>query len=184
MKKYETYDLIDINKKKGFPRTYRFSPLVRWFVILLSLAALAYAIWYIFTAVDAETSTFQKIIPFVIIFFAINPLIRNLFSLNTVRFTEDGIIFGFLLNKNLFIRWEDMIKLSLYQGKTRSVKLNYLSEGEEKEFVFTMTFPNMLEIINSIAEMCPHLQYDDFMNNITLTEEERAEGRAKEEQKG
>ena len=184
MKKHETYDLIDINKNKGFPRTYRFSPFVRWFVILLSLAALAYAIWYIFAAVDADTSTFRKIIPFIIIFFAINPLIRNLFSINTVRFREDGIVFGFLLRKNLFIRWEDMVKLALYQGKTRSVKLTYLSEGEQENFVFTMTFPNMLEIINSIAEMCPNLQYDEFMQNITLTEEERAEARIKEESKG
>jgi len=44
-----------------------------------------------------------------------------------------------------------------------------------------MAFPNMLEIINSIAEMCPQLEFDEFMKNVTLTEEERAEAREKEE---
>lgn len=181
MKKYDTYDLIDINKKKGFPRVYRFNPFVRWFVILLSLFAIAYSVIYIFTAVDADTSTIRKIIPFVIIFFAANSLFRNLFSLNSVLFKEDGISFRYLASKNVYIPWENLLKLSLYPGKARAIKIHYLADEREKDLVITMNFPNMLEIINSISEKCPHLEYDEFMKNITLTDKEREEARKKEE---
>ncbi len=181
MKKYDTYDLIDINKKKGFPRVYRFNPFIRWFVILLSVFAIAYSVWYVFTAIDAETSTFHKIVPFVIIFFAANSLFRNLFSLNSILFRKDRISFRFLASKTVSIPWDNIRKLSLYPGKTRAVRLHYFSGDEEKQLIFTMTFPNMLEIMNSIGEMCPHLEYDDFMKNIILTDKEREEARKKED---
>ncbi|MBW6516301.1 MAG: hypothetical protein K0B81_06770 [Candidatus Cloacimonetes bacterium] len=181
MKKFEAYNLIDINKKKGFPRTYRFNQFVRWLVILLSLFAITYAVYYIFTGIDADSSTIHKIVPFVIIFLAIHSLLRNLFSLNSIRFKSEGIEFRYIANRSVFIRWEDIKRLALYQGKTRAIKLTYQLNEREKELIFTMVFPNMLEIINSIAEMCPHLAVDEFMRNVTLTEEERAEAREKEE---
>lgn len=181
MRKYDTYDLIDINKKKGFPRTYRFNPFIRWFVILLSLFAIAYSVLYIFTAIDAESSTFHKIVPFIIIFFASNSLFRNLFSLNSIVFNKEGILFRYLANKSVSMRWEDIRKLSLYPGKSRAIKICFLENDREKELIFTMTFPNMLEVINSIGEMCPQLEYDDFMKNVILTEKEREEARKKEE---
>ena len=182
MKRYDTYNLIDINEKKGFPRTYRFNQFIRWFVIFLSLFAITYSIFYIFTEIDAESSTFRKIVPFVIIFFAANSLFRNLFSLNSIRFTRSGIEFCYIASKSIpIIHWENIRKLALHPGKVRAIKLTYHINEQQKELIFTMTFPNMLEIINSIAEMCPHLEYDEFMKNVTLTEEERAEARLKEE---
>ncbi len=181
MKRYDTYNLIDINEKKGFPRTYRFNQFIRWFVILLSLFAITYSIYYIFTVIDAGSSTFRKIVPFVIIFFAANSLFRNLFSLNSLRFTRTGIEFHYIASKSISIRWEDIKKMALHSGKVRAIKLTYQVNEQPKELIFTMTFPNMLEIINSIAEMCPHLEYDEFMKNVTLTEDERAEARLKEE---
>ena len=181
MKKYDTYNLIDINAKKGFPRSYHFNPFIRWLVILLSLFAIAYSVFYIFTEIDAQTSTFRKIVPFIIVFFAANSLFRNLFSLNSILFKKEGIEFRYLAAKSLFINWTNILKMSLYQGKTRAIRLTYLFNNEQKDLIFTMNFPNMLEIINSIAEMCSHLEYDEFMRNVTLTEEERAAAREKEE---
>ncbi len=181
MKKYDTYNLIDINAKKGFPRTYRFNRFIRWFVILLSLFAIAYSVRYILTAIDSETSTFHKIVPFVIIFLASNSLFRNLFSLNSIIFKKEGLLFRYLASRSIFINWDDIRKLALHSGKSRAIKLSYTHNGQDKELVFTMTFPHMLEIINSLAEMCPDIDYDDFMKNVTLTEEERKEARVKEE---
>jgi len=114
MKKFEAYNLIDINKKKGFPRTYRFNQFVRWLVIFLSILAIAYAIYYIFNAIDQDSSTLKKIVPFIIIFLAIHSLLRNLFSLNSILFLSEGIEFRYIANKSVFIRWEIIIKLALY----------------------------------------------------------------------
>lgn len=181
MKKIRTYDLIDINKKKGFPRVYRFNPFIRWFVIILSLLAIAYSVWYIFTSVHADTPTFQKIVPFIIIFLASNSLIRNLFSLNSILFKENQIVFRFIASRTVTIPWENIRKIALHSGKARAIRLSYSDDKDSnKELIFTMTFPNMLEIINSISEMCPNLQYDDFMKNVTLTDREREEAKKKE----
>lgn len=162
-------DLTDINRKKGLPRTYRFSPFTRWATIIIGLFAIIWAVWYVFAAVDADTSTFKKIIPFIVIFLAGNSLIRNLFSLNTLTFSEKGLEFGYLLARNVLINWDEIKKLSVYSGKTRAVVMDYEKQGQNKSLTFTMVFPNMLEIINSIAEMCPDIAYDDFMKNIILT---------------
>jgi len=168
LRDFNAIDLVDINKRKGFPRTYRFNRFTRWFTIILALFAIIYAVWYVFTAVDVETSTIRKIIPFVIIFLAGNSLFRNLFSLNTVTLFEDRITFGFLLAKDVTIRWEQIAKLSVYSGKTKAIVLHYNTDEGRKQFTFTMVFPNMLEIINSIAEKCPDIQYDDFLKNIII----------------
>ncbi len=164
----QNIDLTDINSKKGFPRTYRFSPFTRWTTIFIGLFAIIWAVWYVFAAVDADTATLKKIIPFVVIFLAGNSLFRNLFSLNTLVFTEQGLEFGYLLARNIFIKWEEIKKLSVYSGKTRAVVMDYEKGGQKKSLTFTMVFPNMLEIINSIAEKCPDIEYDEFMKNIII----------------
>ncbi|MFA5498169.1 MAG: hypothetical protein WC327_01300 [Candidatus Cloacimonadia bacterium] len=170
MKKYDIYNLIDINKRKGFPRTYRFNPFIRWFVILLSMFAITYAVSYIFNYIDSATKTFQKIVPFVIIFFALNSLTRNFYSLNTVLFRQEGLVFKYLGKKSVPISWDQLRKISLYPGKTKALKIEY--EGD-KTLVITLNFPNLLEIVNAIAEMRPDLEYDDFLKNVILSDKEK-----------
>jgi len=164
----DSIDLLDINKKKGFPRTYRFNGFIRWFTIILSFLVICYAIWFILTAIDAQTGTFKKIVPFIIIFLAGNSLFRNLYSLNYIDFHEDKIIFGYLLAKKVVIRWEKITKMSVYSGKAKAVVLEYNIDGQKKQLIFTMGFPHMLEILNSIAEQCPGIEYDSFMQNIII----------------
>jgi hypothetical protein len=138
---------------------------------MLALFAIAYAIWDVFSGITQDSSTFRKIVPFIIIFFAFNSLFRNLFSINSIVFSEKNIAFRFLANKTLFIDWEKLLKLSVYQGKTRAVQIEYLNNKKEKKtFIFTMSFPNLLEIINSIAELADNAEYDDFMTNVIVGE--------------
>jgi len=54
--------------KKNFPRTYRFNAFIRWFTLIFAVAAVAYSVWLIFTRIEADSSKFVKIIPFLIIF--------------------------------------------------------------------------------------------------------------------
>ncbi len=169
MAKYGENDLIDINKKKGLPRTYRFNRFIRFVTIILALFAIVYAVWYVFSGVTQDSSTFRKIVPFVIIFFAFNSLFRNLFSVNSIIFSNDGIAFRYMGKGTLFIEWDNILKLSVYSGKTRAVQLEYLNRaGDNKTFVFTMNFPNLLEIINSIAELANNAEYDEFMSNVIV----------------
>ena len=171
MKKID--NLVDINKRKGFPRVYRFNQFLRWFVIIFALAAIAYAVWIIFNLIDADSSKFHKIVPFVIIFLAGNSLMRNLFSVNSILFTEEKVVFRYLARKSVKINWNSLKKMELNKSRTRAVKLSYQKDGEEKSFVFILSFPSILEILNSIAEMCPQLEFDEFMEKVIISDKEK-----------
>ncbi len=171
MDKIET--LIDINKKKGFPRTYRFNPLVRWFTLLLGLAVISWAVFLIFVKIGTETKFFFKIAPFLIIFFAANSVLKNLFSLNTIVFKKEKITFHFLGRKSTSICWSSLKKMELDDGKHKKIILTYLEKEIEKKFSFTLSFPKMMEIVNSIAEICPEMSYDKFMKNVIISDKER-----------
>jgi hypothetical protein len=168
-------DLIDINKKKGFPRVYRFNQFVRWFTLTLGLAAMFYAFWMIFDKIGPESKTFYKIVPFIILFLVLNSVMRNLFSLNSILFTETEITFRFLARKSVIIPWNSIKKMVLSKSKRKHIIIHYLKEEKEKIFEMTLVFPNMLEIINSIAELCPDVEYDQFMKNVIISKEDKVE---------
>ena len=181
MNKIET--LININQKKGFPRIYRFNPFVRWFTLLLGLSVIGWAIFLIFTKIGLETKFFFKLAPFLIIFFAANSVMRNLFSLNTILFKKDKIVFRFIGRKSTSIYWSSLKKMELDDGKHKLIVLTYMDNTNEKKFSFTLSFPNMMEIVNSIAEMCPGLIYDEFMKNVIISDKERESAKKKKENK-
>ena len=170
-------NLIDINKIKGFPRVYRFNQFLRWFVIIFALAAIAYSVWIIFCMLDADSSKFHKIVPFVIIFLAANSLMRNLFNVNSILFSEEKIAFRYLARKSVKIYWNSLKKMELNKSKTRAVKFLYQEEEKEKSFIFVLSFPNILEILNSIAEMCPQLEFDEFMEKVIISDKEKFRNR-------
>jgi len=171
MNKIET--LIGINQKKGFPRAYKFNRFVRWFTLLLGLSVIIWAIFLIFVKIGSETKFFFKLAPFLIIFFAANSVMRNLFSLNTILFKKDKIVFRFIGRKSTSIYWSSLKKMELDDGKHKMIILTYLEDRVEKKFSFTLSFPNMMEIVNSIAEMCPELIFDEFMKNVVISDKER-----------
>ncbi len=169
----EILDLIDINKKKGLPRTYKFNQFIRWFTIILAVFAISYSLTYIFYYINPHTSNVKKAIPFIILFLAINSLLKNLFTLNKIVFTKDDITFKYLAKKPVTIKWHEIKKMSFPESRQKIIKIHYVRNGEEKDFDFNITFPKMLEIINSIAEMNKDIEYDKFLQNIVVTEQEK-----------
>ncbi|OQX70969.1 MAG: hypothetical protein B6D62_03080 [Candidatus Cloacimonas sp. 4484_275] len=162
--------------RKNFPRIYRFNAFIRWFTLIFAVAAIVYSVWLIFNRIEAESSKFVKIVPFIIIFFASNSLMRNLFSLNTIVFKEDAIIFRFLARKSVRIPWNSIRKMELEDARHKMIKISYEDEnGQKGIFRFTLSFPNMLEIINGIAEMCPQAEYDEFLKNVIIVKDEKSE---------
>ncbi len=173
MKKIDINHLININEKKGLPRTYKFKQFIRFFALFLSILAIGYAVWIIFQKVDADSSKFTKMIPFIIIFLALNTVLRNLLTLNAITFTKENIIFKFLAKKKVIISWDSIHKIVLNDGKHKTIGIHHQGEDKMRIFEFSMSFPNMLEILNSIAEMCPKAEYDEFIANVIISEEEK-----------
>jgi ABC-type multidrug transport system fused ATPase/permease subunit len=167
---YEEYQ--NINAKKGFPRSYWFSPIIRWFTVFFSVFAIAYALRLIFTKINADSSTFTKLVPFLIIFFALNSLLRNLFTLNRLRFKENCLEFHYLMKKTVIINWTDFISIKLRNARQRILDIKYKDHnGNTKTHELTLAFPKMLEILNAIIEMTPQIALDEFMNSIVIAPE-------------
>ena len=173
-------NIIDINKRKGFPRVYRFNQFIRWFTLSFGTLAIVYSFWLIFTKVNADSSKFQQFVPFAIMFLALNSVFRNLFSLNSIRFQKDAIAFRYLLRKSVKIPWVDIFKIELNDSKRKMIRLLYINNGEEKNFEFTINFPDMLEIVNSIAEMNPNIKYDEFIEKVIITPQEKEQIKKKQ----
>lgn len=166
-------NLIDINKTRGLPRSYRFNPFIRWFTITIALLIIIYALWFIFTKIYSDSSNFHKFLPFALMFLGLNSLIRNILLLNKITFHQSYISFHFIARKSVVIEWESMRKMELNDSKHKMIRLRYLKNDTEKNFEFQLNFPHMLEIVNSIAEMCPQLEYDEFLSRVVISQEEK-----------
>jgi hypothetical protein len=163
---------IDINKTRGLPRTYRFNPFVRWFTIFLASFCILYAGWFIFAKVASDTTTWIKVFPFVIIFFAANSLMRNLFSINAITFTQQDVSFRFIARKRVTIPWEAMRTFVLANARQRQLKIGYEINGEAKDFPFSIAFPRILEVVNAIYELAPQVELDEYMSRVIINKEE------------
>jgi hypothetical protein len=168
--KFNPDDLIDINQKKGLPRTYHFNLQLRWLSVFASLLTLGICLWFVFFQLTMQYPMFFRILPFLLIFFAVQTLFTQASSLNAVRFDPERIIFIYLLRKPHVIYWRQFRKMSFSTKGFRSIKITYEEGSELKEYQLTITFQNIIEIVNAIAELCPQLEFDDFMRNVIVRE--------------
>jgi hypothetical protein len=168
-------NLIDINNKLGLPRKYKFNYFIRWTTLIIGELIICYSFIVIFFKINADSPKFFKFVPFILIFLAANSVMRNLFSLNTILITTDQIFFKFLARKTVAIRWDSIFKINMGKDRQRAIYIYYRELGEEKKFMMQLSFPNILEIINSIAEMCDDVEYDDFLKKVIISDSEKAQ---------
>ena len=168
-------EFLDINKTKGLPRTYKFNQFIRWFTLIFAALAIAYSIWIIFNKVDSDSSKFSQFVTFAIMFLALNSFLKNLFSLNKIKLTQEMISFQYLGKKNINIKWDSLTKLELNDDKRRRIRLRYSVNEKEQSLEYTLSFPKPLEIANSIAEMAPQIEFDEFMAAVVITDKEKKE---------
>ncbi len=149
-------------------KVYRFNQFVRWLVLVFAVAASAYAVWVAFNKIGADTKIFFKIVPFIIVFLAVNTIIKNLFSINTVRFTAGAIQFGFIGRAKVVIPWESMKKMEFVTSRQRLIRITYDKNGNDAVFTFTTAFPKILEILNGILGMKPDIEMDEFLDKVLV----------------
>ena len=166
-------EFLDINKTKGLPRTYKFNQFIRWFTLIFATLAIVYSIWLIFNKVDSDSSKFTQFVPFAIMFLALNSFLKNLFSLNKIKFTKQMISFQYLGKKNVNIEWKSLTKMALNDDKRKMIRLTYVVNDAERSMEYTLNFPKPLEIANSIAEMAPQIEFDEFMTSVVITDKEK-----------
>ena len=61
-----------------------------------------------------------------------------------------------------------MTKMEIYKGKAKGFNIFYIENGQEKKYFLTMQFPKMIEIINLIVFLAPHVEYDEFVKSLAI----------------
>ncbi len=165
----EKGELTDINARRGLPRTYRFNPLIRWTTMFFAALAFGYAVWVLMSGrITANTGMFFKVVPFLIMFLAINSLLKNLLSLDRIRFEPQRLRFRFIARKSVNIAWSELRGMKFMEGRMRLIRLQYERDGQMRQYDFSINFPNMLEIVNAIFELAPHIEVDEFLGNVLV----------------
>ncbi|MFC1887718.1 hypothetical protein ACFLYK_02810 [Candidatus Cloacimonadota bacterium] len=175
----DTNNLININGRKGLPRKYKFNYLLRWTTLFFGVAALIYAFWLIFFKIYADSPRFYKFVPFILIFLSASSIMKNLFSLNTILLSRDNVKFKFLGRKSVSIQWGWIYKMTFGGRKQRVINIFYRENNTEKKFLLQLAFPNMLEILNSMAELCEDVEYDDFLESVLISDKEKIQSSPK-----
>ena len=167
--------------KHRLPVRYRFSPVVRIFMLSLSTLICAYSLYFLIRFVKADTPTFFKMLPLVIMFVALDSIFRQTTSLNSVLFLSDRIKLSYLLKPSIEIPYSEIVSMKLERRITFYFLLAYNdSKGIKKQFKTAASFPKMLEIILNIADLSPQVQLNEFMTKAV--EHLRSQAEAENEQ--
>ncbi len=165
-------DFVDINRKKGLPRKYRFNLVIRLIMIAFSFLVVGYALYFMFfkLPIVKDPTIFAKAVPIIVLFAGANTLFQNLFNIHTITITKDYFIASSILGLKRKIKWDSITKFSMNSGKKRYVIISYLDENNnKKQYNLLLVFKQMLEIINSMAELSPNAEYDEFLQTIVVS---------------
>jgi hypothetical protein len=157
----------------NLPKAYNFPRFNRIASIIMAGLVIIYSLMVVFFSINDQSTTAQKVIPFILLFLSFNLLIKGLFSLNTVLIEDDAVTFKYILKKNIKIPWLRLQKIEMYKGRPKSFILTYTENSQEKKYMLTMQFPNLIEIINIIAYLAPHTENDKFVASLLIPIEEK-----------
>lgn len=163
---------IDFEKLQQYPKIYRFNQLLRFTTIFFGLLALVLSVFIVIDKLNADSSIIAKILPFFIAFLAINSLLKNLLTVNTLIVSKKGLTFKYLLKKNKTIEFNNLKRMEFRASKPKAIRFIYSENGEQKKYIFPLVFRNILEIINDIVTLCPEIEYDDFLDKVIINEKD------------
>ncbi len=171
-KLFDPEELLNINQKKGLPRSYYFSLTTRLIILLFAILVCIYAFYYLFTKVATapDATMVAKFIPIIIFFAGINTIFQNLFNIHKLTLTKDKLIAKSLIGLTREIPFEGITKITMSKSKKRFVILTYIdANNKNRQYNLMLVFKNMMEILNSIGELAVNAKYDEFMSTIIVS---------------
>ncbi len=152
------------------PVLYPAKTLSRAITMAASALIAGWCVYVLLRHVSAETSSFYKALPLVVLFVALDNLFRSLTSLNAAVFTPEELQLKFILAPTRRIPWANIARLEFRKAVTYYVFLYYTdAAGKERVFKANASFPKMLEIMYNIAELCPKLEMNEELARMVKT---------------
>ncbi len=155
-----------MNNKK---LVFRFPPFLRWLSIIVALLALAWAIYFITSDISTVDKWYKKAAPFLVLFLVINVLYKNLFTINSIRFSDSSVFFKPLLLKGLKIDFSQIKKLEFKIKGGKSIVLTYADDDKEKALIIPRGIEKIVILLTIIADRSPQIELDEFMKTVITT---------------
>ncbi len=144
------------------PVHFRYSPLLRSFMISVSSFVSGYTLYFLIRYVNADTPIFFKLLPLFIMFIAMDNCFKHLTTLNKVSFYTDSVHFSYLLKKKVIIPYAFVLHMELRRHIGYMLQLRYTdANGKEKLFSSPASFPKTLEIMLILADLCPNVKLSE-----------------------
>jgi len=158
------------------PIHFRYSPFVRAIMVTFAVLVCLYSLYFLIVVVNADTPTFFKMLPLIIMVVSLNSALKHLTSLNCVTFFVDRIRYSYIIKRNVEIKYSDVLYMELRKQITYTVQIRYRNEkGEEKLFITPASFPKTLEIMLIIADLCPNIKLSEKLSNAVENLRTKAE---------
>ena len=148
---------------------FRFPPFLRWLSIIVALLALVWAVYFITQEFSTLDKWYKKAVPFVVLFLVVNVFYKNLFTINSIRFTDSSVIFKPLLLKNVEIQFVQIKKIEFNIKAGKSIILTYEQDGKLKTIFVPRGIDKILIVLSLIAENVPNIELDEFMKTVITT---------------
>ncbi len=148
---------------------FRFPPFLRWLSLIVALLALVWAIYFITQEFSTLDKWYKKAVPFVVLLLVVNVFYKNLFTINSIRFTDSSVIFKPLLLKDVEIQFVQIKKIEFNIKAGKSIILTYEQDGKSKTLFIPRGIDKILIVLSLIAENVPDIGLDEFMKTVITT---------------
>ena len=149
---------------------FRFSPFLRWLSIIVALLALVWAVYFITQEFSTLDKWYKKAVPFVVLFLVVNVYYKNLFTINSIRFTDSSVIFKPLLLKGIEIQFVQIKKIEFNIKAGKSIILTYEQQGKTKTLFIPRGINKIIIVLSLIADNVPDIELDEFMKTVITTD--------------
>ncbi len=148
---------------------FRFPPFLRWLSIIVALLAFVWAVYFITQEFSTLDKWFKKAVPFVVLLLVVNVFYKNLFTINSIRFTDSSVIFKPLLIKGIEIQFIQIKKIEFNIKAGKSIILTYEQDGKSKTLFIPRGINKILIALSLIADSVPDIELDEFMKTVITT---------------
>ncbi|PKN78236.1 MAG: hypothetical protein CVU48_08865 [Candidatus Cloacimonetes bacterium HGW-Cloacimonetes-1] len=146
------------------PVKYRFNPAFRIFMLIVSSVTAFYSLYFLIAIVDATAPTVFKILPVVILFVAVDALLKHTTSLNQLVFDHNAMLLKFILRPTIRIPYPEITELSFRKPFSVNLYITYNdAKGQKRVFRTNGSFPKLPEIMLNIFELAPNVTIDETL---------------------
>ena len=163
----EEYMIIKKDDLK-LPLVFEFAKYSRFITLFFGFLIFFWTLIMVVPQIHSDSHVLRKITPFLILFFAFDVIQRNLFSIRKIVMNSDALQFYYIAKKRTIIVWHTLLKVEKYHGKGHYFLLHYVEDGIPKKYFFPMVHRDIIDILNFIKIIAPHIETDDFVSSLLI----------------